>query len=133
MRLNPTNYAKAYLELARNTASAHLPRVSATFWQMVWRRKHFMWRKKIITEINRLWYEQNNQARVDIFTGRLLEPKLLTNVRKALEHGLHKEVEVEVSIKPHLLSGMVIQVGDKRYDASLKGKLDQLYRKLAGE
>ncbi|MEK7496307.1 MAG: F0F1 ATP synthase subunit delta [Patescibacteria group bacterium] len=133
MRLTPTNYAKLYLSLIQGEASAHLSNLTNKFWALVFRKKHFGWRGKIIAEIMRLWYEQNDIVPVAVTTGRLLGPKFITALRKTLTTSLNREVDLQVTVKPHLLAGLTVQVGDKKYDASLKGRLDQLYSKLAGE
>lgn len=41
-----------------------------------------------------------------------------------------KKVIIETSIDPELIGGMIIQMGDKRYDASISGKLNKVKQQL---
>lgn len=47
-----------------------------------------------------------------------------------LERDLGKKVEMVASIDPKLIGGYVIQVEDKRYDASVRAKLNKLDRQF---
>ena len=51
----------------------------------------------------RLWYEQNDIVPVAVTTGRLLGPKFITALRKTLTTSLNREVDLQVTVKPHLL------------------------------
>lgn len=132
MRFTPATYASLYLEAARNTKFSELKVISGRFWYLVWRHRHWSWRRKIVTQVERLWREQEGVTGVELATAKLLSEAATAKLRRGLETALGQKVELNVSLKPHLLAGLVLMVGDRRYDASLKGRIDSLYHALAG-
>lgn len=133
MKISPTFYAKAFVNLAGSTPTKELPDVAARFWRLVFRRKHFGWRAQILTEVARLASEAHGVLTVNVASAHELTDAQQTKLARELGVALDSKVELVVEHKPHLLAGTVVTVGDKRYDASLKGRLDSLCRTLAGE
>lgn len=132
MKESPTAYARAYLGLTHGKKAAELADVSSRFWQAVFRRKRFGWRKQIVTEVARLWQETHGETAVRVAVAHELTHAQHAKLVKELGEALKSDVTLEVEVKPHLLAGAIVTVGDKRYDASLKGRLDNLYRTLSG-
>lgn len=56
----------------------------------------------------------------------------ITALEKALSKSIGKEVAVNVSVKEDLLGGMVVTVGSKMFDSSVKRKLEMLKIKMGG-
>jgi F-type H+-transporting ATPase subunit delta len=48
-----------------------------------------------------------------------------------LEKSLGKSVELSATLDPTLLGGALLQLGDERFDASLRGALDVMHQHLA--
>lgn len=67
---------------------------------------------------------------VDVATARPLTEAVRKELSQALAELVQKQVELVNSIKPHLLGGTVLTIGDTRLDASLKGRIDDLYNHL---
>lgn len=132
MKLTPKTYAAAYVAAAQNTTARELSKVAARFWNLVWRRHHWAWRNKIIEQVGALWREQHGVELVTVTTAKPLTTEAKSKLQRALTKQLDKKVEIESVVKPHLLGGMIITIGDRRVDASLKGRLDSLYHALAG-
>lgn len=55
-----------------------------------------------------------------------LNPAHLTRLRDEFKRRTGKEVDFDIRVKPELLGGMILQVGDKKVDASLSRKLRKL-------
>ena len=51
-------------------------------------------------------------------------------IRKTLSESLHKEPVLELRTDPELLGGLVVQVGDKVYDTSVRSRLEALRNQL---
>ena len=51
-------------------------------------------------------------------------------IRKTLSESLHKEPVLELRTDPELLGGLVVQVGDKVYDTSVRSRLESLRNQL---
>jgi F-type H+-transporting ATPase subunit delta len=52
---------------------------------------------------------------------------------QAIERLTGKRVETKYSLEPGLLGGAVVRIGDTIYDGSLRNRLNELRRRLAGE
>ena len=128
MKLSPRSYARAYLALTNGLRGVELEEATATFWQLVWRKRHFTWRQRIVAEVAALWNQAHGVVSADVQAPRPLTKAL----EGSLEKSLGAKAEITLRLKPHLLAGVVVTVGDKRYDASLKGRLDALESALAG-
>ncbi len=128
MKLSPRSYARAYLALNDGLCGAELEEATTTFWELVWRKRHFAWRQRIVSEVTGLWNQSHGVVTADVQAPRPL-PKALGH---SLSAALGPQAELTLRVKPHLLAGVVVTVADQRYDASLKGRLDALESALAG-
>jgi F-type H+-transporting ATPase subunit delta len=54
------------------------------------------------------------------------ESRLL--LKEILRSELNAEIELEEKIDPRIIGGFIVQVDDRRYDASLRSKLNKLDR-----
>lgn len=132
MKYTPRLYAQAYLAAQAACPPSEVSQLARRFWQMVWQHKHFAWRRQIITTVKDLWYEQQGVIEVEVATVRPLPLALLHDLEKSLETFMASRVELKSVLKPHLLAGAVLTIGDTRIDASLKARLTSLYNHLAG-
>jgi F-type H+-transporting ATPase subunit delta len=48
-----------------------------------------------------------------------------------LGQALDKKVDIQVQVDPSILGGIVLRLGDRLIDASVKGRLDRLRAQLA--
>jgi len=133
MKYTPRLYAQAYLNAASTTPVKDLPALTKNFWRLLWRHKKFSWHKRIIKEFIQLWNEQSGIKTVQIATSRPLDKATADRLTQAIAYSLKQAVEANFIIKPHLLGGTVVQIDDRRFDASVKGRLDSLYSTLAGQ
>ena len=79
-----------------------------------------------------LMYDAIGIARVQVKTAFPLRQDLSDNLKLALESLTGKKVEMHVAEDKSLLGGVVVRVGDKLYDGSIKVQLDNM-TKLLGE
>ncbi len=132
MKYTPRTYAQAYLTTIASHKPGEVNKITRNFWQLVWRHKHFNWRYQIISEIKKLWLEQHNLVEAEVASARPLAAGVALELKKTLALLADSEVEINSVIKPHLLGGVVVTMNNTRFDASLKGRLDNLYNHLAG-
>lgn len=133
MKFNPTTYARAYLSVVSETPATKRHEVAKNFWQAVWRRGHFKWRRNIVASVQDLIRQQKGIKVAEVLTAKELTDEQKNNLTKSLTKASGQTIELVCSTKPHLLAGMVVTIDGKRYDASLKGRLDSLYDTLAGD
>jgi F-type H+-transporting ATPase subunit delta len=66
------------------------------------------------------------RARATVTTATKLTAAMQKTVQKALEESTGKTVEIDFTVDSGLIGGMVAQVGDISYDASVRTRLDNL-------
>jgi F-type H+-transporting ATPase subunit delta len=90
----------------------------------------------ILSEIEACYRELMDGAlrkvRVTVKTAFPLSSDLSGRLQKGLEGLTGKEVEMTVLEEPSLLGGIVVRVGDKLYDGSIRAQLNSI-RNLLGE
>ncbi|HAO81845.1 MAG: ATP synthase subunit delta [Parcubacteria group bacterium GW2011_GWD2_43_10] len=133
MKINPTYYARAYLAAVASAPVAKRHEIAHNLWQTVWRHGHFKWYKKIIANVQVLIRQEKGIKLAEVLTPQALSETQKNTLATEIKKAIGQPVELVCSVKPHLLAGMIVTIDDKRYDASLKGRLDTLYKTLAGE
>ncbi len=74
--------------------------------------------------------EARGRQPVRVHVARELSPDQLTAVQSGLKKVLKKEVLLDVVVDPALIGGMVIQAGNRLFDASIRGQLLNLKKSL---
>jgi F-type H+-transporting ATPase subunit delta len=70
--------------------------------------------------------ELASRVRATVRTARALDARTADQVERALAAASGRAVVVRFVVEPSLIGGMVAQVGDKVYDSSVRGRLEQL-------
>jgi F-type H+-transporting ATPase subunit delta len=73
----------------------------------------------------------SGQVRAKVRTATALSPGMEAEVQQALSAATGKTAILETAVDPSLIGGIVAQVGDKVYDASVRARLNSLYTTLA--
>jgi len=74
--------------------------------------------------------EALGQAHATVFTAKQLSADELTKVQVKFGAIVGKEIVVNQIVKPELLGGVQVRIGDRLYDGSLQGKLSRLGQSL---
>jgi F-type H+-transporting ATPase subunit delta len=77
-----------------------------------------------------LYRREKNICTVRITSAQKLTDEALARFRRRVEGRTHGTVEFSNVIDPTIGGGFIFQMGDTRLDASVKGQLDRLRRKL---
>lgn len=87
-------------------------------------------RLQVAPEIARVFAErravQENVANVEVVSAFALDPVQAERIGTAMRQRLGKDVRITQTIDPALIGGARVRVGDRVYDASLRGGLNQL-------
>jgi ATP synthase F1 delta subunit len=78
-----------------------------------------------------LWAEANKRLEVTLTSAVELDKKVADQVRKEVERQTEREVDLETKVDPDILGGLVLRVGNRVLDASLRGKLERLRKEVA--
>jgi len=79
---------------------------------------------------NEMADELAGRARAVVTTAAELTADMRKTVKTALESSTGKTVEIDFQVDPTLIGGMVAQVGDISYDASVRARLEDLQSSL---
>ncbi len=81
---------------------------------------------EIVDAVRRLLDEQRGRVRVWVRTATELTDQQQEQLRQALRQRLGKEPVLSIHVDPSLIGGLVVQVGDTVYDASVTAQLSRL-------
>jgi F-type H+-transporting ATPase subunit delta len=81
-------------------------------------------------EARAIWDQRHRRVPVHVRTAFALDEKQLQTLRDRLAALTGATPVLLVSTDPDLIGGLVVQVGDHRYDASVKNRLAQLRQRL---
>lgn len=76
--------------------------------------------------------KQAGRVRVVVRTASPLDDAQKGELKATLAGKLNKEPVLTVRVEPELLGGMIVQVGDRVYDSSVRTRLDTLRNTLMG-
>ena len=85
---------------------------------------------EVAVEFERLAAAQEGELTVELTTAFELSEEEARSIVARIEERSGCKVEATRSVDPDLIGGMVLQVGSRRVDASVRGRLEQLGREL---
>jgi len=85
----------------------------------------------IHAELVRLRDEAEGVRRVEVRAAIPLPDDLRQQLHQRLERALGSRVRMQVEVQPELLGGLVVQIGERRLDASLRRRLQLLRERIA--
>lgn len=78
-----------------------------------------------------LWREANKLLPVSVTSAVELDPSLIADIGKKIEEQTGRKVELRSTVDPDVLGGIVLQVGDRVLDASVRNRLERLRKQVA--
>jgi F-type H+-transporting ATPase subunit delta len=75
-------------------------------------------------------YNKRNITVAEVYTAIEINDEIKNRVKKQLEKLFTTEINLEHKIKPEIIAGMIVKVGDKVIDGSIKAKFDNMKRKM---
>lgn len=86
----------------------------------------------ILREFRRLVSAAENVAEAEVVLAAPAEASFLAELGQRLEQATGRRVRLRTSVDPDLLGGLVLRIGDKRIDGSLRGRLARLRAFITG-
>jgi F-type H+-transporting ATPase subunit delta len=74
--------------------------------------------------------EHNNIISATVKTAQPIDDRITTEVMQFIQKQSGKKVALTKIVDPSLIGGLVIQIGDNLYDASIAGKLNKVKQNL---
>jgi F-type H+-transporting ATPase subunit delta len=85
---------------------------------------------EVAEEFERLAAAEEGELTVELTTAYELTEDETRAIVGQIEQRSGRKVEASRTVDPDLIGGMVLQVGSRRVDASLRGRIEQLGREL---
>jgi F-type H+-transporting ATPase subunit delta len=85
---------------------------------------------QVAEEFERMAAAEQGELTVELTTAYELSDEEARSIVSQIEQRSGRTVEATRTVDPALIGGMVLQVGTRRVDASIRGRLEQLGREL---
>ena len=86
---------------------------------------------RIRRELDRLWEEENKLLPVTITSAVELDPATVERIGEELGRQTGRKIELSSKVDPHVVGGLVLQVGNSILDASIRARLERLRKQVA--
>ena len=78
-----------------------------------------------------LWAEANKRLEVTLTSAVELDQSVVEQVGKEVERQTDRTIDLQAEVDPEILGGLVLRVGNRVLDASLRSKLERLRKEVA--
>ena len=86
---------------------------------------------RIRRRFDELWAEARKRLGVTLTSAVELDPKIVKRVGEEIERQTKRKIDLSSRVDEGILGGIVLQVGNRVLDASLRSKLERLRRRIA--
>jgi len=86
---------------------------------------------RIRRRFDELWDEANERLEVTLTSAIELDPSVVESVGAEIERKTGKTIELTSRVDDSIIGGIVLQVGNRVLDASIRHRLEQLRREVA--
>jgi len=125
-RVSPSKKDRILLEVLENRASSLVLR----FLRVLNRHERLGLFDVVVREARLIWDRRNRRIPVQVRSAVPLGETQLTLLRERLARLTGATPILQVAVDPDLIAGLVVQIGDQRYDMSVQSRLAQLRQRL---
>ncbi len=86
----------------------------------------------VIRAFRQLAAEHRGEATAEVVTARPLNDDQLAQLRQQLRSRAGRDVNIDATVDPSLLGGIVVKLGSQQIDASIRTKLNRLAQAMKG-
>ncbi len=127
---HPRAKAQEKLEALRRSLNQKLSSTMENFLMLLIMKKRIKHFKAVADHYERLCYELKGKAIARILTAMPLEKGQRETLTQKLTQMFGMTVELKEEVKPGLIGGMMIYLGDQRMDGSVLGQLEKMKQRL---
>lgn len=102
------------------------------FFRLLMKKKRTFNLRDVVEEFERLVEDHQGVVRARVTSAVPLTDEETRRLVAELEGALHKKVRVVQTVEPGILGGLVVRVGDRIADKSIRSMLDRLREQLLG-
>jgi ATP synthase F1 delta subunit len=86
---------------------------------------------QIRSRFDELWAEANKRLEVTLTSAIELDQSVVDQVSKEIERQTDRTIDMQAEVDPEILGGLVLRVGNRVLDASVRNKLEKLRKEVA--
>ena len=86
---------------------------------------------RIRAQFDELWAEENKRLEVRVTSAVPLDDKVVKQVGDEIERKTNKKIDLSSDVDEDILGGLVLRVGNRVLDASVRAKLERLRKEVA--
>jgi ATP synthase F1 delta subunit len=86
---------------------------------------------RIRASFDDLYAEENKRLEVTLTSAIELDPKVVADVGAEVERQTERGIDMSTEVDEEILGGIVLRVGNRVLDASLRGRLEKLRKEVA--
>jgi F-type H+-transporting ATPase subunit delta len=113
-------------------AKAGVSGLTANFFKLIARNRRLFAVADMMREFRGLLARERGEVSADVASAHPLTAEQLNALKDALRVQIGKDVQVNTRVDPALLGGLVVKVGSRMIDSSLRTKLDNLKVAMKG-
>ena len=106
--------------------------LTANFLSLITRKRRLFAVGDMIKGFRVLLARERGEVSADVATAHALTPDQLTQLKDALRISVGKDVQLNTRVDPNLLGGLVVKIGSRMIDSSLRTKLNNLKVAMKG-
>ncbi len=85
---------------------------------------------RIRARFDELWDQANERLEVTVTSAIELDPSVVESIGAEIERKTGKTIELNSEVDDSIIGGLVLQVGNRVLDASVRSRLDKLRREV---
>jgi len=130
MKMTAASLARAFAETAKTLPEAETPALAEAAAHILIEQGLFKDAHIFPRMVEREMFKRDGAVQIRITTASKDSVSFKKEIVLAVDQALKRSCSVEEQADPALLGGVLLQVGDERYDATLKGALKDLSTQL---
>ena len=118
--------------LAAILARVGVSGLTTNFFKLIARNRRLFAAADMLKNFRALLARERGEVSADVASAHALSAEQMQALKDALRLQIGKDVQINTRVDPHLLGGLVVKVGSKMIDSSLRTKLNNLRVAMKG-
>ncbi len=110
-----------------------LTKYTESFLNILLDKDRFVYLGSILDSYRQILDEASGRVRASVISASPLEKAQIERIAVTLSKVVNKEVELDVTVDPSLIGGLIAEVEGMMYDGSVKTQISRLKQSLKGE
>ena len=127
---NPIVHSDKKMSILKQIFEKNFNKLSIDFFNIIVRKRRESFMKVIANSFINQYNDINKITRATVKTAVAISDATQKQIINFLQKESGMKVELKNIVEPELIGGMIVQMGDRMYDASIAGKLNQARKEL---